>query len=290
MCVFARVILLISAAFTGLAPLPGWADLCASAAQLAGIRDAYVSLARESGLAQQDAAIALLSLHLPAARPAGLAEELRDAGIDLSENRLEQALDDAAEQAHAVISGSASAVERLAHDNNRQWLAGLIDSTGCPAHWDERSDQPIRSNPGIPPPNEEDRSEQSLALILKYVALGLGFALALVGGYFIRKSRTFRKGEMERLPRYSVLVDARIECDNLTTKTRILDISRGGAKIAWEDAPENGTALTLHVGDLAIPSSIVWRNEYYAGLLFDTLIEEPALDTLFSARDEQFAD
>ncbi|NNL36034.1 MAG: hypothetical protein HKP35_09470 [Silicimonas sp.] len=279
---FVRGFTLVLIGVAALAPTPARAEFCATAARLAGIRDAYLSLDHGSGRDRQDAAIALLSLHLPSARPVNMAETMRNAGISTSGDRLEEVLDSAARRARDVLAGAAAADARSDHDAHRDWLTGLVNATGCQMDW--RETPPIAFTGGTPADDAEAQTTDTAAEVMKYLAIFLAASLAVMGAVLIRKSRVYRTGELQRMPRHAVSLPGRIDYDTADgprqLDVRVLDLSRGGAKAAWPDAPGEGTPLALTLQGNVITASVVWRNEFFAGLLFDLHIEAETFEAL----------
>ena len=63
---------------------------------------------------------------------------------------------------------------------------------------------------------------------------------------------------------------------------QVLDLSIGGMKIALKNAPEPGTSLTIDIDGRSFTASIAWRNDFYAGVLFDTPLTKPGLQDLLA--------
>ena len=61
-----------------------------------------------------------------------------------------------------------------------------------------------------------------------------------------------------------------------------LDVSAGGMKLAWPDAPPQGTAITASLPTGEKAGSVVWSNAHYAGVVFDQQLAQDEVDVILS--------
>lgn len=261
-----------------IAPLPGHGSPCDAATSLAAIHDAYLALARETGQLRHDAALALLAHHLPATDPDTLSRQLSNTQTLPDPDRLRQAFDDAADAARGVL-GDSKAAPGAQLAANTSYLADIILASGCVPAWAGAA----------PTTNEDGPSGQARPSVAAsaaaftgpaLLALGIAAVLAILR---LRRSRPFRRRQLPRLPRTPVRIEAAaLFPDGGHQPVQVLDLSLGGMKIALAGAPPPGAALEITVDDLALAASIAWRNEFYAGLLFDTPLSPAELERLIA--------
>lgn len=258
-----------------LAPSAGLSDPCAAAATLAGIHDASVALVRETGTTRDRAAISLLALLLPDADPARLAAELADLDPRPTETRLRQVFAAAADLARAATNPGARPPPE--HATDTAWLAEVIHQTGCTNAWP--AGQPLAP----PPPEVAPAMRGAASAPARTLAILTLIAAAVWAIASIRRTRAYRRSQLPRLRRMAVALRATATLDGgRQAEIRILDLSLGGMKIALRDAPAPGAPLGIAVGGQELPSSVVWRNDFYAGVLFDTRLSQPALKDLLA--------
>lgn len=51
-------------------------------------------------------------------------------------------------------------------------------------------------------------------------------------------------------------------------------------KVALRNAPRTGAPVSLRIGHFTLPASVAWRNNFYAGLLFDAQLSKDTHDQL----------
>jgi hypothetical protein len=261
-----------------LAPLPGRASSCDAAASLAAIHDAYLALGRETGHLRQDAALALLALHLPAANPDAISGQLSNSQTPPDPDRLRQAFTDAADAARSVL-GNDKAPSGAQLAANTSYLANIILASGCVPAW---AGAAPTTNEGGPSGQARPGSIASAPALTGPLLLALAIA-AVLAILRLRRSRPFRRRQLPRLPRTPVRLDAMALFPGGSRQpVQVLDLSLGGMKIALAGAPPPGAALEITVGDHALAASIAWRNEFYAGLLFDIPLPPAELERLIA--------
>lgn len=266
---------MIATLMLSLAPSPGRSDPCAAAITLAGIHDAYVALVRETGTIRDQAAISLLALLLPDADPAALTADLSGIDPPPDETRLRQVFAAATDHARAVAAnpGTRPPPEHAAETD---WLADVIHQSGCAYAWStgQPPPTPLEISPVIRPSNGASARNMAVFILV---------AAAIWAVASIRRTRAFRRSQLPRLRRMPVALQATATLDGgRQAEVRILDLSLGGMKIALRDAPSPGTSLGIAVGGRELPVSVVWRNDFYAGVLFDTPLSRPALKDLLA--------
>src|SRR5262245_49024405 len=97
---------------------------------------------------------------------------------------------------------------------------------------------------------------------------------------------TRRHARYTLLNRPAVRAQWNSESGTITTTADLLDLSRGGAKLALYISPSIGEALTLHFDDLAtaVPSTVCWSRaegeRCWAACSFEPPLEEAMLESL----------
>lgn len=265
-------------------------SLCRDAAVLARLHDGYAALVRARSAPAQDAALVLLAIDLPAFDADRLARLLRARSIEADAGRLRAVAAEAGGLARAKVENRPDDQAIARHTRNLYWLSGLILATGCQDRWssDGTSGQGGRGGlagvlPGI---------DTGAATDMRLVAGGLGGLLAVAVLFVFVRSHRFRSGQLNRLPRKSVFFHAKARFSEgpqagQSLDVHVLDLSVGGAKVAWAEAPSEKTPLTLVIGSASIPASIVWRNEFCAGLLFETRLTSAELNEFLRLSDRQ---
>lgn len=279
-----RPIPAIALMFIGL--LDGTADAapCDAATVLARLYDSIVALEKETGDQRQNAATLLMAIIIPDANAPEIARELAEVGVNIDPGRLRALLKATATRARE-IAGDPGAEPYDATSpaaTGLDWFGDVILATNCVTEWD-----------GLDPLQEPDKwidielSEDPMQTVSRY-SRELGLLASILCGasavMALRRTRVFRMRELRFQPRSPVALTASVRSRSNRNKTaeatrvRIMDLSIGGAKVAWKDPPPTGTQLDLEVSDRVLSCSVVWRNDYYAGLLFDSTLTKSALD------------
>lgn len=75
----------------------------------------------------------------------------------------------------------------------------------------------------------------------------------------------------KRAPKRSrVFLSAEVDCGSGPFPAHIRDISRSGALVEGEEAPEAGTAVRLTCGDTVADGRVAWTDRGWFGVEFDT--------------------
>jgi hypothetical protein len=75
----------------------------------------------------------------------------------------------------------------------------------------------------------------------------------------------------KRAPKRSrVFLSAEIDCGGGPSPAHIRDISRSGALVEGDDAPEPGSAVRLTCGDTIVDGRVAWADRGWFGVEFDT--------------------
>ena len=261
---------------------------CEAAAELARIHDRYHAVVIDDPkLAARSAAQLLTALPGPLAT--ALAARLAQGGTDVDAERLDRILVAAQSISRDIVMGRpAPMVARAPHRNNVAWLADIVRSTNCVARFPDVGD------------SEEEATGASLGSAGAFTstvaqernlwpllsAAGIAALLAML--FVARKSRPYRIAEVQRLPRHftTVAVDVSYETPARGpqgVRLTALDISAGGMKLAWENAPPLGTTLSVRLPQGQRGASVVWSNAWYAGIMFDQHLPEDELAPLISS-------
>lgn len=259
-----------------LAPAAGRADPCSAAATLAALHDAYLALGEPDRETRHRAAIALLALILPDANADAIADGLSDLDPPPDSARLIALLETAATAARDAVAN-----DKAPSGPNRasgiDGLADMILRSGCTGAWGQGYLVPPPAG-DIDPLIRSDDSARSGKLLILSITLATLIAVAA-----IRRSRPFRRHGLRAQPRMAVNLDASaLLANGQCHPVKVLDLSLGGMKITLRDAPPPGAALTIDFGTRAFPASIAWRNDFYAGILFDTELTRRGLEEILA--------
>lgn len=86
--------------------------------------------------------------------------------------------------------------------------------------------------------------------------------------------------EARRYARQPMLLAARLILVTGERSVHIRDLSVGGARIAGEDLPVVGTDVMLKRGDFESFGRIAWLSHGQAGIAFDELLDDEAVETI----------
>lgn len=197
--------------------------------------------------------------------------------------------------AREVSAGIPQSDQRLGtHTDNLNWLNRTILNSGCDlsdittngerafgASGGFLTQAVGKSNAPAPVKKETITKVVSILSIIAFLCGLAGFIFAIL----VR--RHFKIRRMQRLPRQNVAFDFKIEqtgANPVETAQSVtaVDVSLGGMKIRIENTLLDGAKLVLKlaVGDRG--ASVVWSNNFYAGLLFDDQLTQDELDELLA--------
>lgn len=266
---------------------------CEGAVVLGGLHDAYYAMVTGSGGTRQMAAATLLVLAGDRAS-SRLAAQADLMGLGVPIDRLDGVLSGARELAAAVLTTPDHRIDRLAHASNIEWLGTLYEQTGCRNSLAHAS-LPVGAASAQSTVNGETsgRVRKSgdtdvIRLIILTVASGAGVAGLVLAVRFVRQTLFFRRHQAERQPRTAISLEIEVgfEDESGTSQRKrltALDVSAGGMKLAWNDPPGQGTALSLSLPVGERGATVIWSNAFYVGVMFDELLEEETLQTLIEA-------
>ncbi len=86
--------------------------------------------------------------------------------------------------------------------------------------------------------------------------------------------------EARRYARQPMVLAARLILVSGERTVHIRDLSVGGARIAGEDLPPIGTDVMLKRGDFESFGRIAWLSHGQAGIAFDELLDDEAVETI----------
>ena len=259
-------------------PFAAQSDPCATIEQLAHIHDTYRATLSETGTARHHAALSLLTTLVPLSDRKSLKAAYQHDDLPLDMPRLDNLFLQARKDARAVLSGPASPLP--APNADLTWLSGLIEQHRCPAQPNR-----IAARPAAPQHSAFQRVVTTVtdhatqpAIPLTSAALGLLVFLTVAA---LRKSRFIRQRQFRRQPRNAVAIAAIATlADGTPHRIKVIDLSQGGMKVAWTAPPASGTTLTVDMAQRSRTASIAWKNEFYAGLLFDDALTAADLQEL----------
>lgn len=283
-------VLVLASLVLALMPLRA-AARCEGAVQLAGLHNAYRATVFETGQPQKLAATSLL-VFVGQQSGVRLAEHATRAGVEASEERLDEILSDAETLAIRTLSGEPAENGTFHHGLNVQYLAELFDATGCRNSQATASQSVVGTswNYGTGTNGSSDSSSPDslnyTSLILP--ALFVGALVALFGAYKFYTSLSMRRRRVERLPRspVSLSLTATFTSEDGQMKqaeVEALDISVGGMKVNWNDPPPPGTTVSFQLLQRERLCQVAWSNNFYAGIMFDEVLNKQELKTLKEA-------
>ena len=185
-----------------------------------------------------------------------------------------------------LITGQKPTMVGLApHIENVDWLADTIAATGCVESFSspQTVSAPPRTTSKATPPRTKGSNPMSLDIGLILAGLGGVALIALIIAF--RKTRTYRIMQADRLPRHLTTISVKLSYETpmrgpQSIEVTGLDVSAGGMKLAWPEAPPRGTHLTMTLPVGERTASEVWSNAHYAGVVFDHQLEPDELDLL----------
>lgn len=75
----------------------------------------------------------------------------------------------------------------------------------------------------------------------------------------------------KRAPKRSrVFLSAEVDCGSGAAAAHIRDISRSGALVEGDEAPEPGSTVRLTCGDTSVDGQVAWADRGWFGVEFDT--------------------
>ena len=249
---------------------------------LGRLHDAYLATLMESGQTQTSAATTLLVI-VGGKNATALARQVERSGIRLPSDRLLAVMQDAAKLAQATLLGVLLPSDRFHHSRNIEWLGDAAHRTGCR--------DGIAASDTRAPATDTQRVRQAPAeepwkfpfFEIAVAAAGLALIAFLVNE--IRASRPYRVHRTERLPRIPISMElALTTTDDEGTVQQIaataLDFSAGGMKLDWPDPAPAGTAVSISLPFGATPATVIWSNAFYAGIMFDELLDKEQVNSL----------
>lgn len=259
---------------------------CEAAETLARVHDRYHAVVQGTDDLRARSA-AQLHGWLPTLNARGLANLLAEGGTEVDADRLSRILDGARRLSRDLITGTPPTMVGLApHIENVDWLAETVRASGCLSRFaePEQADGAETLSAGTAIGAGGEGQPLFGKLVLPLLAL-LGLGAVAYAVHAIRKSRTYRVMQVARLPRHftTAVVDVAYETPARGArkeKVTGLDISAGGMKLAWPEAPPRGTLLKIRTPLGERTASIVWSNAHYAGIMFDQVMTEDELDLM----------
>ena len=272
---------------------------CQGAIVLAGFHDAYRAVIYEKGTQRKQAALTLL-FTLGGQDVPRLAEQVERAGLNVSVERMQAAVENALRVAEIVAVGGLPESRNI-HAPHIEWVAELSRQSGC-----ANSDVTATTAPRLAPASASSKvqrasSSGSIAAFVEklpkgqfYIVVGvitLAVAALGYGTYRLWTSVYMRRKRLERLPRSPISLTFQLtftDPDGQMQQTAVtaLDVSSGGLKLSWDNPPPDGTLMTLELPVGSRLGRVAWSNQYYAGVMLDEALSTTELkDLRNTARD-----
>ena len=259
---------------------------CQGAIMLGRFHDAYLAALTETGETQISGARTLLVL-VGGKNSNSLERQLQKTGLQISEDALSRVMRQGAELAHGLLIGAPPPSDSFPHSRNIDWLAKIVHRADCQDGIANRTVNGVLSR------RQETRAwKPSKDIQVETVSFGLAGMAAFLSMLFfgirkLRTSRAFRVRQAERLPRRPFSMQFLLTItdqagDIQQTKASGVDLSAGGMKLEWRDAPPTGTTVTVSMPFGERLASVVWSNAYYAGIVFDDTLSNSQLTALIN--------
>lgn len=264
--------------FLILAPVQAHAR-CEGAIMLGTFHDAYRATLTGEGANRRDAAVTLLFI-AGGQNSTDFARRIAFSGATISADRLHEALKDAEDLATRTLQNLSVLDRDFRHGRNVQWLGDTFLLTDCQNSPLAASRTPSATSFEAGSPKKPEETE--FPWIVAVVALA--FALVGYSGYRLHTSFTMRLRRVERQPRTPIKLSLQAsyafpDGQIRTVDVDAVDISLGGMKLSWENAPPVGTAVTLSEPLGEKTCRITWSNSFYAGSMFDEQLSEDELES-----------
>lgn len=257
---------------------------CAGAVAFGTLHDAYLATLTGSAETQNRSARTVL-VTIGGTSVERIAKGLQRAGVEVDLPRLGNALRDAETLATRTLEGQRSDQDdTFHHSQNVTWLAKLFLSTGCAYSPKTASAVPSYATP--PSTAKPDVSYGSRSTTISWIwPVGLGAIVTVLTGYKASRSMMMRRRQMERMPRFPISLPLNVtftdtEGEMQQTDVEALDISQGGFKLKWDDAPPPGILVTLDLLGRQRMATVAWSNAYFAGIIFETALNKTELRAL----------
>lgn len=266
-----------------LLPAAAWAD-CDGAVILGRLHDAYQATLTETGANRRNAAMSLL-VTIGGKRGHGFAMRAAQSGLTVPGGHLQQVLLDAEDLATRVLTDGKPGDPNFLHGRNIRWLADVYSASGCGMNLATASLGSARTgtagSDGAAVPGRTVRSKTTSLWILAAVAVAL---VVGVGIYLLQSSFTVRRMRAERQPRVPIAFRLSVSHSDpggmRREEVESIDISLAGIKLAWPRPPSVGTEVQLDMPIGPRGGQVMWRNNLYAGIMFDNGLNQIEFQTL----------
>ena len=162
---------------------------------------------------------------------------------------------------------------------NLTYIDRLLTATGCetPQKIASQSGASDRSaqGPSASEPATPDSTTPRLAL---WTATAVTVALIAAIAAFIVVRKGLLSAKADRLTRHHTVIPVLSTPEGAPPELiDTADISRGGVRLSWKNAPPAGTPLSIDFSELECSGQVIWSNAYFAGVRFETLLTEDEL-------------
>ena len=137
-------------------------------------------------------------------------------------------------------------------------------------------------------PSHSDAYKRTTRRITSALALllALGLLIATTGPLALRHLRRFatsKASRTQRLKRHAAIIPVLVATtDRPAEVADTVDISLGGVKLAWKDAPPPASQITIDFGGEDTAGVIIWSNAFYAGVGFTALLTPEDLKAILA--------
>ncbi|MBT8460636.1 MAG: PilZ domain-containing protein [Boseongicola sp.] len=258
-----------------LASPPAYA--CTASDQLSGLGQSYESLLKSGSQSTCQDEATRLTQSLTATGAASLGGDLGTEGAPADISRIARLFADAS----ALLNSTWS--DRDRHTNraleNLSYIDRMLKATGCQSGETITAQaETAQSEPPITKPETPKRARSATTkLLVGLVVFTLALSLVAAVAYLLR-SRRVPTSRTERLKRYPAVIPVMITtADAPPELIETADISRGGVRLSWTNAPPEGTPLTIDFSVVECSAHIIWSNTYFAGVRLDTPLSDEEL-------------
>ena len=258
---------------------------------LVGFHNSYRAVIYEQGTLRKQAALTLL-FTLGGQDVPRLVEQVERAGLNVSVERMQAAVENAIRVAEIVADGGLPESRNI-HAPHIEWVAELVQQSGCASSDVTATTAPRLASASASGKVKSASSSGSIAAFVKklpkgqfYIVVGMIMLAAAALGYGLYRLWTsvyMRRKRLERLPRSPISLTFQLtytDPDGHMKQTEVtaLDVSSGGLKLSWDNPPPDGTVMTLELPVGSRLGRVAWSNQYYAGVMLDDALSTAELN------------
>jgi hypothetical protein len=253
---------------------------CSASRQLSDLGQAYETLLAADSQSNWQNQAARLSETLSTTDAATLGRDLDAEGAPADITRIARLFADASNLLNDTWNDRTRHTARTLE--NLTYIDRLLTATDCTTNPSVLSQAAPSDQVAPQSPKAATTAPPVFTTKPLWLLIALTLAAALGGATLLATRKTIRpKGRTKRLTRYPAVIPVLVTVQNAPPDLAdTADISLGGVKLAWKNAPPAGTALTVDFSEVECAATVVWSNAHYAGLRFDAHLTEDDLNRI----------